>query len=74
MGLSILWRFTPHFTLPDDMIRRLQYISERYLLTRRSDPGRRFVKLAKAGICHVSFHRGDPQNHALPTRSRNNGF
>ncbi|KAL7690236.1 hypothetical protein Plhal304r1_c013g0050681 [Plasmopara halstedii] len=61
MVLSILRHFTPHFTLPDDMIRRLQYISERYLLTSRSDPSRRFVKLAKANVCHVSFNRGGLQ-------------
>ncbi|CEG44596.1 uncharacterized protein PHALS_00945 [Plasmopara halstedii] len=43
------------------MIQRLQYILERYLLTSRSDSSRRFVKLAKASVCHVSFNRGGLQ-------------
>ncbi|OWY90515.1 Pol Polyprotein, partial [Phytophthora megakarya] len=55
MVLSVLWHFTPHFDLPVAMIRWLQSLVEQYLLTRRGEVGRRFVKLAKPSICHVSF-------------------
>lgn len=61
MVLSVLWHFTPHFSLPAATVHRLQRLCERYLLTRRSDSGRHFVKLAKPSICYVSFNRGGLQ-------------
>ncbi|GMF42382.1 unnamed protein product [Phytophthora fragariaefolia] len=61
MVLSVLWHFTPHFNLPGAMVRRLQALIDQYVLTRRGDPGRRFVKLAKPSICHVPFNRGGLQ-------------
>lgn len=34
MVLSILWHFTPHFVLPDHVVRRVQSLCGKYLLTK----------------------------------------
>ncbi|OWZ19204.1 Pol Polyprotein [Phytophthora megakarya] len=58
MILSLLWHFTQHFDLPDDMVRRIQSLCEQYLLTRQNTPSRHFAKLAKPSLCHIPFNRG----------------
>ncbi|OWZ05971.1 Pol Polyprotein [Phytophthora megakarya] len=61
MVLSVLWHFTPHFTIPDAMIKRIQSLVDKYLLTRNIEPSRHFVKLAKASVCRATFKSGGIQ-------------